>query len=88
MIRHAKKFVLLKTTKVNVNLFLLLLKHHAMEKYWRIGGIAPGIVNLCTSWRRVVTFTPGPLYPHRGKYLPIHNKYKAGWAPGPVWTRW
>jgi hypothetical protein len=33
-----------------------------MEAYWRGGGIAPHILDLGTSWRWVVSFTPRPLY--------------------------
>jgi hypothetical protein len=34
-----------------------------MEAYWRSGGIAPQILDLCTRWMWAVSFTPGPLYP-------------------------
>jgi hypothetical protein len=34
-----------------------------MKAYWRSGGIAPRILDLCTRWRWVVNFTPRPLYP-------------------------
>jgi hypothetical protein len=36
--------------KVKVKL-LCLTKHHAMKTYWRVGGIAPRILDLGTRWR-------------------------------------
>ena len=33
------------------------------ESIWRTGGIAPFILNLGASWRRVVNLRPRPLYP-------------------------
>jgi hypothetical protein len=41
--------------KVELSLCLFLTEHHAMKAYWGSGGIA--------RWRRVVSFTPRPLYP-------------------------
>jgi hypothetical protein len=40
-----------------------------MKAYWGNGDIAPGILDLGTRWRWVVSFTPQPLYP-QGKTLP------------------
>jgi hypothetical protein len=34
-----------------------------METYWGSGGIASRIIDLDTSWRWAVSFTPRPLYP-------------------------
>jgi len=34
--------------KVQINLSLCLTKHHAMNTYWRSGGIFPRILNLGT----------------------------------------
>jgi hypothetical protein len=51
------------TTTTKVKLSLCLTKHHAMKTYWRSGGIAACILNPCTRWRWVVTFTPRPFYP-------------------------
>jgi hypothetical protein len=48
---------------IKVKLSLCLTKHHAMKSYWGSGGIAPRILDLGTRWRRVVSFTPWPLYP-------------------------
>jgi hypothetical protein len=48
--------------KVKVNLSLYLTKHHAMKTYCGSGGIAPRILNLGSRWKRVVSFTPRPLY--------------------------
>jgi hypothetical protein len=42
---------------------LFLTEHHAMKVYWGSGGIAPRILDLSTRWRRVISFTPRPLYP-------------------------
>ena len=36
--------------------------NYAMQAHWN-RGIAPLILNLGTRWRRVVNFTPRPLYP-------------------------
>jgi len=41
---------------------LFLTKHHATKKYWGSGGIAPHILDVGTTWRWVVSFTPRPLY--------------------------
>jgi len=49
----------------NLTLSLCYTKHHAMEKYWENGGIAPLILNRCTRWRSVVIFTPLSLYSWR-----------------------
>jgi hypothetical protein len=38
-------------------------EHHAMKAYWGRGRIARLILDLGTRWRRVVSFTPRPLYP-------------------------
>jgi hypothetical protein len=48
-----------------IKLSLCLTKHHAMKAYWGSGSIAPHILDLGTSRRRVVSFTPRPLYPQR-----------------------
>jgi hypothetical protein len=48
--------------KVKINWFLCLTKHHAMKTYWGSRGIAPRILDLGSRWRRVVSFTPRPLY--------------------------
>jgi hypothetical protein len=34
-----------------------------MKAYWESGDIAPRILDHSTMWRRVVSFTPWPLYP-------------------------
>jgi hypothetical protein len=34
-----------------------------MKAYWGSGGIVPRILDLCTTWRWVVSFKPLPLYP-------------------------
>jgi hypothetical protein len=39
-----------------------------MKTYWGSGGIAPRIIDPCTRWRWVVSFTPLPPYP-KGKSL-------------------
>jgi hypothetical protein len=48
-----------------VTLSLCLTKHRAMKAYWGSGGIVHSFFNLGTRWRRVVSFTPRPLYPQR-----------------------
>jgi hypothetical protein len=47
---------------VKVKLSLWLTKRHAMKTYGD-GGIAPRILDLSSSWRWVVSFTPRPLNP-------------------------
>jgi hypothetical protein len=42
---------------------LCLIKHHAMKTNWVSGGTALRIINLGTSWRCVVSFTPGVRVP-------------------------
>jgi hypothetical protein len=37
-------------------------EHHAMNAYWGSGGMAPRVLDLCTRWRWVISFTPRPLY--------------------------
>jgi hypothetical protein len=56
--------------------------HH--EDVWWSGCIDPGFLDLGTSWRWVVSFTPRPLYP-RGKSprYPLNTRLS-----GPVWTTW
>jgi hypothetical protein len=46
-----------------------------MKVYWGSGGIASRILDLGTRWRRVVSFTPRPLYLQRKR---------AEWDPEPV----
>jgi hypothetical protein len=48
---------------VKVRLSLCLTKHHAMKACWGSGSVAPRILDLGTSRRWVVSFTPRPLYP-------------------------
>jgi len=62
--------------KVKVKLSLCLTKHHTVKTYWVSGCTAPCILKLGTTWRRVVSFTPRPLYP-RGRALGTH--YRWGW---------
>jgi hypothetical protein len=69
----------------NVNLPLCLTKYHVKkcipslinrhEDMWASGGTAPHILNLGTSWRWVVSFTPRPLY-LRGK-SPQYHLYRS-----------
>jgi hypothetical protein len=54
------KLCLCLTKNRAINTYLLI-KHHALKAYWGNGGIAPRIHNLCTRWRRVVSFRPPPL---------------------------
>jgi hypothetical protein len=45
--------------------FLLVLIFKLSTTKWRRGGISPGILDLCTRWRWVVSFTFRSLYPQR-----------------------
>jgi len=45
-----------------VELSLRLTKYHAIKTCWGSGDIAPRILDLSTSWRWVVSFTPRQLY--------------------------
>jgi hypothetical protein len=47
-----------ESAKLKVTLFLCLTKYHAMNTYWRWGGIAPRISNLGTGLRTVLILTP------------------------------
>jgi len=47
-------------------------------------GTAPLILNLSTRRRRVVSFTPWPLYLRES--IPVPLEYETAWAPQPVWT--
>jgi hypothetical protein len=51
------------TDSYKSKVFLCLTKHNAMKTYLGIGDIAPGILDLGTRWRWVVSFTSRPLYP-------------------------
>jgi hypothetical protein len=42
------------------------------------------VTNRGTGWRRVVSFTPRPLYPREHDPSVV----EAGWAPEPVWMLW
>jgi hypothetical protein len=56
-----------------VKLYLSLIKHHSMKRWWS-GGTAPGILNLGTRWRCVVSFTARPLYPGgKSPCYPLHR---------------
>jgi hypothetical protein len=48
-----------------INLSLCLTKHYAMKTYGGSGYIEPRFLDLGTTSRWVVTFTPLPLYPRR-----------------------
>jgi len=59
---------------VKVKLCLCLTKHHAMKTYWG-GGIALPIRDLDTRWKRVVSFTPLPLYPQGNRpWYPLNRR--------------
>jgi hypothetical protein len=59
--KERKEGRLIKET-IKLKLSLCLTKHHAMKTCWGSGGIVPGILDLGTRWRSVVSFTPRPLY--------------------------
>jgi hypothetical protein len=44
---------------------------HAMKAYGR--GRAPLVLNLGSSWRTVVNFTPWPLYPMKERWYPLNR---------------
>jgi hypothetical protein len=50
--------------KVEVKIIPVLNEAPRHEDVLGSGGIAPRIFDLITRWRRVVSFTPRPLYPH------------------------
>jgi hypothetical protein len=51
------------------------LKRRAMKACWRSGGIAPCILELGTKWKRVVSFTPRPIYPQgKGPWFPLDRR--------------
>jgi hypothetical protein len=61
-----------------------VLKHYGMETSGKSGCIAVRTLDLGTSWRWVVNFTPRPLHPRgRSPRYPLD-----GWTPEPVWTTW
>jgi hypothetical protein len=46
-----------------------------MKAYWGSRSIAPRILDLGTRWRRVVTFTPLPLYPQgKNPWYPLDRR--------------
>jgi hypothetical protein len=52
-----------------------LTEYHAIKAYWESGGIAPRIIDLGTRWRRVVSFTPRPLYPQgKSPWYPLDRR--------------
>jgi hypothetical protein len=71
--------------KVNLSLCLTnsALRH---EGVWGSGYIDPYFLDLGTSWRWVVSFTPRPLYP-RGKSPRYPLDRRLG-GPESVWTTW
>jgi hypothetical protein len=69
--------------KVKLSLCLTnwALRH---EDVWGSGYINPYFLDLGTSWRQVVSFTPRPLYPLE-KRPPVDIGCEIGWTPEPVW---
>jgi hypothetical protein len=46
-----------------------------MKAYWGSGGIVPCIIDHGTRRRRVVSFTPRPLYPYeKGPWYPLDRR--------------
>jgi hypothetical protein len=56
------------------------------EGLWGSGCIHPRFLDLSTSRRWVVSFTPRPLYPR--EIVPDTFGYEAEWAPELVWKTW
>jgi hypothetical protein len=62
-------------SKGKVVCVLFLIEHHAMKAYCGSGGIATHILDLGTRWRRVVSFTPWPLYPQgKSPWYPLDRR--------------
>jgi hypothetical protein len=40
-----------EVVSTQVKFSLCLTKHHTMNTYWRSGGIAPRIIDLCAGWK-------------------------------------
>jgi hypothetical protein len=59
---------------------------YAMKAYRWSRGIAPLILSLCTTWNRVVNFTPRLLDFQEITPLPI--EWEGWWAPQPAWRFW
>ena len=55
-----------------------------MKAYGGSSGTVPVILNLGTTWKRVVNFISRPLYLRDTSR--VHIEQEAGWAPEPVWT--
>jgi hypothetical protein len=56
---------------------LCLTKHHAKKTYWGKWGMAPRIFDFSTRWRRVVSFTPRPLYPQgKSPWYPLDRRLR------------
>jgi hypothetical protein len=55
-------FYWLKGKEVKFSLWFLT-DHHTMKGYWGCRGVAPCILNLCTKWSWMVSFTPMLVYP-------------------------
>jgi hypothetical protein len=53
----------------------LLTEYRALKTWWGSGGIAPYILDLGTTWRWVVNFTPRPLYPQgNSPFYPLDRR--------------
>jgi hypothetical protein len=76
---------MVKVRKVKLS---LCLTNYALrqEDVWGSGCINPHLLDLGTSWRWVVSFTPRPLYPREKAPVPIG--WEAAWAPKQVWKTW
>jgi hypothetical protein len=70
-------FSLLWWIKVKV-VSVLLSKHLTMKAYRGSGGIAPGILDLVTRWRWVISFTSRLLYPQgKSPWYPLDRRLGA-----------
>jgi hypothetical protein len=54
--------------------FFLVLKHHTMHTYGGRGSTAPHILNLGTRWKRVVSFTPRPVFRKKRTRYPLDRR--------------
>jgi hypothetical protein len=57
-----------------------------MKAYRGIRGIAPVVLILGTSWKRLVNFTPQQLWLRERTTVAVEQD--AGWALTPVWAFW
>jgi hypothetical protein len=61
--------------KVRLSLCFFVTEHHTMKAYCGSRAIAPHILDLGTTWRRVVSFIPQSLYPQgKSSWYPLDRR--------------